>query len=289
MVITVTGATGHIGSELVRLLSERGAATRAVARSAARATSRPGVAWALGDLRDERLLEPLLAGTSRLFLLSDNQQGFGELQVEVVRKARELGVEHVVKVSALGASDHSRSWIGREHWQVEQTLQEAAASSLQWTILRPHAFMQNWLGDVAATARAEGKIYSPIADGKVPYIDARDIAAVAAEVLLAPEAHAGKKHVLTGGEAVGFAEVAGAISEATGRPVVYEPISMERAAERMRAQGVSEPAIEATLALASYQRAGGPTAQVSERVESILGRSPRTVRDFTRDYSAQFA
>jgi len=77
------------------------------------------VAWVLADLGDPRMLESILAGTSRLFLLTDNQPGFGELQVKVIRLARDLGVEHIVKVSALGASDHSRSWIGREHWQVE--------------------------------------------------------------------------------------------------------------------------------------------------------------------------
>jgi uncharacterized protein YbjT (DUF2867 family) len=288
MVITVTGATGLIGSELVRLLSEAGHATRAVSRSAGRIAPRPGVAWVLADLGDPRLLEPILAGTSRLFLLTDNQPGFGELQVKVIRLARELGVEHVVKVSALGASDHSRSWIGREHWQVEQALFESPDSPMRWTILRPHAFMQNWLGEVAQTVRADGKIYSAIEGGKVPYIDARDIAAVAAEVLRHPEGHVNAKRVLTGGEAVGLDQLAEALSSATGKRIVYQPISMEEAGRRMRAQGASEPAIEALLALATYQRAGGATAQVSEHVQQILGRPPRSIRDFARDYGAQF-
>jgi hypothetical protein len=63
---------------------------------------------------------------------------------------------------------------------------------------------------------------------------------------------------------------------------------MEEAGQRMRAQGASEQSIEAMLALATYQRAGGATAQVSEHVQQILGRPPRSVRDFARDYSAQF-
>ena len=125
MVITVMGATGLIGSELVRLLSASGHATRAVGRSPGRITSRPGVAWMLADLRDPLMLESILAGTSRLFLLTDNQPGFGGLQVKIIRLARDLGVEHIVKLSALGASDHSRSWIGREHWQVEQALYDS--------------------------------------------------------------------------------------------------------------------------------------------------------------------
>jgi uncharacterized protein YbjT (DUF2867 family) len=289
MVITVTGATGLIGSELVGLLSRSGAVIRAVTRSAGRITSQPGVAWIQADLRDPRLLEPAFAGTSRLFLLTDNQPGFGELQVAVLRAARELGVEHIVKLSALGASDHSRFWIGREHWHVEQALQESPTSPMTWTILRPHAFMQNWLGDLAETVRAEGKIYSPIEEGKVPYIDARDIAAVAAETLRRPENHVNAKYVLTSGEAIGFADLAEVLSEATGKHIIYQPISMEEAGRRMKAQGASEQSIEAMLALATYQRVGGPTAKVSDHVQQILGRQPRSIRDFARDYSDQFS
>src|SRR2546428_5469915 len=101
-------------------------------------------------------------------------------------------------------------------------------------MLRQHAYMQNWLGDVAESVRAEGLIYSPIGDGRVPFIDTRDIAAVAAEVLLHPEVHVGKKYVLTGGTAVGFADLAGVLSEATGRKITYRPISMEEARARWR-------------------------------------------------------
>lgn len=288
MVITVTGATGLIGGELVRLLSGLGMATRAVTRRVALVESRPGVAWIQADLHDPRMLEPALAGTSRLFLLSDNQPGFGELQVAVLRAAREVGVEHIVKLSALGASDHSLSWIGREHWHVEQALQESPTSPMTWTILRPHAFMQNWLGDLADTVRGEGRIYSPIEEGKVPFIDARDIAAVAAEVLHRPQNHVNATYVLTSGEAIGFDDLAEALSELTGKSISYQPISIEEASRRMKAQGAGDQAVEAMLALATYQRAGGATAKVSSHVQQILGRQPRSIRDFLRDHGTQF-
>src|SRR5918992_4079051 len=235
MVITVTGSTGTIGSELVRLLSEAGAPTRAVYRNAANTRAPTGVVWVKADLRDEAALEPVLAGTTRLFLLSGNDAGFGKLQIETLRAAERVGVEHVVKLSALGASSHSNSGVAREHWEVEQALQQ---STMTWTMLRPHAFMQNWLGEVAESVRADGAIYSPIADGRVPFIDTRDIAGVGAEALLKPEEHAGRRYFLTGGEAVGFADVAAVLSEATGKPVRYVPISMEEARSRMQARGL---------------------------------------------------
>lgn len=286
MVITVTGSTGTIGSELVRLLAKAGAPTRAVYRSARNTRSVQGVVWLNADLRDEAVLEPVLAGTTRLFLLSSNDAGFGKLQIETLEAAQRLGVEHVVKLSALGASNHSNSTIAREHWEVEQAVQRSA---MTWTILRPHSFMQNWLGEVAVSVRTDGAIYSPIAEGRVPYIDTRDIAAVASEALLNPDAHAGQRYFLTGGEAVGFADLAAALTDATGKPVTYRPISMEEARSRMQGRGLPADLIDASLALYAYQKAGGPTAKVSDSVERILGRPPRTIRDFARDHADQFS
>ena len=283
--ITVTGSTGTIGRELVRLLAERGASVRAVYRDAGKASSLPTVERARADLANPVELSAALTGTARLFLLTDNAPGFARIQIAVVDAAAQLGVGHLVKLSALGASDHSHSWIAREHWEVEQAIQH---SSVPWTMLRPHGFMQNWLGDVAESVRAEGVIYSPIGDGRVPFIDARDIAAVAALVLQRPEAHAEKKYVLTGGAAVGLAELAAALTQVTGRTITNRPITMEAARARLAARGMTTSLIDATLAIAAYQRDGGPTATVSPTVERLLGRAPLTIHDFVRDYRTSF-
>lgn len=285
MVITVTGSTGTIGTELVRLLSAAHVPVRAVSRGSGKFARQPGVVWTQADLHDRTVLEPALAGTTRLFLLSSNEAGFGALQTEVVRTAEDLGVTHVVKLSALGASDHSNSSIAREHWMVEQALQQ---TGMTWTILRPHAFMQNWLGEVADSVRRDGKIYSAIEDGRVPFIDTRDIAAVAVEALLHPETHAGHRYFLTGGAAVGYRDLADTLTELTGRAISYQPITLDEARVRMESRGVAPAEIAAMLAIQAYQRAGGPTSIVSDKVERILGRPPRTIQEFARDYAAHF-
>jgi len=285
MIITVIGSTGTIGSELVRLLSQAGAPARAVFRDPKKVQSLPGVAWTQADLRDALALEAAIAGTTRLFLLTDNQPGFAKLQIQILRTAESLGVAHVVKLSALGASDHSKSWIAREHHEVENALQQ---SSMQWTILRPHAFMQNWLGDVAESVRSRGSIESPVGDGRVPFIDTRDIAAVAAEVLLHPEEHVGRKYVLTGGEAVGFDDIARVLTDVTGRKVTYHPIAMDEARSRLESSGLHRDQIDGMLAISAYQRAGGPTSMVSDTVARILGRPPRTIREFFADHAGAF-
>ena len=281
----MTGSTGTIGSELVRLLSAAGVDTRALHRDVRKTRTLANVTWVRADLDDARGLKVALEGTQRLFLVTGNEPDFSRTQIGVVQAAEDLGVKHVVKLSALGASDHSASTIAREHWAVEQALLNAR---LQWTILRPHAFMQNWLGDVAESVGAENVIYAPIGDGRVPFIDTRDIAAVAVEVLLHPEAHVGEKYVLTGSEAIGYADLAGVLSDVTGRTITYRPITPEEARARLAARGVAAAAIDALLAIAAYQRAGGPTAMISPNVERLLGRRPRTIRDFARDYASHF-
>ena len=285
MTFTVTGSTGTIGTELVRLLSEARLPVRSIMRDFSRARPLPHVAWTRADLQDEDLLEPALAGTRRLFLLTGNDPGFGNTQIKVIRAAERVGVEHVVKLSALGASPRTKAGLAREHWEAEQALE---STSMSWTILRPHTFMQNWLGEVATTVREEGAIYAAIGDGQVPFIDTRDIAAVAAQALLNPEAHSGRRYVLTGGEAIGYAALAAAISEATGQKVAYHALSMDEMRARMEGQGVHPEMIDSMLALAAYQKAGGATARVSPSVADILGREPRSIQDFARDYRNYF-
>src|SRR2546422_960669 len=127
--ILVTGATGHIGSELVRLLSGNGASVRAVTRDPQRAQHLPGVDWVKGDLGEAGSLASLFRGADRMFLLTSNSEDMRTLQVNAIRAARAAGVAHVVKVSALGASDHSKSPIGRAHYEAESALQE---SGMAW-------------------------------------------------------------------------------------------------------------------------------------------------------------
>lgn len=284
-IITVIGSTGNIGHELVNLLSASGANVRAVLRNFKRARQLPKVVWLQADISDKEVLETTLAGTDRLFLLTGNRPGFGKTQIDLIKTAEKLGVKHVVKLSALGATPRTKSPLAYEHWEAEQALE---ASSMTWTILRPHAFMQNWLGEVAETVRDEGAIYAAVGDGKVPFIDARDIAAVGAKALLDPETHHEKTYVLTSGVAVGYAELADAISKATGKSVVYNALSMEAMRTRMEKQGISSKMIDSYLALAAYQKAGGATARVSEDVKNVLGREPRSVFDFAQDYRDEF-
>lgn len=230
--IGVMGATGTIGSELVRQLSEDVRAVRAFTR-------RP----------DEQ-------------------------------------VERVVKLSALGATDHSKSIIGLWHYNVERVLRE---SRLDWTILRPHHFMQNLL-DPVTFDREAGVVYSASGDGAIPFIDTRDIAAVAATVLT-EDGHAGRDvHADGPRSGVSYRDARETLARILDRRTLeYRAESLDEAWRRRRGAGQPVWLAAAQLAIAEYQRAGGPTAQTTDTVEAIIGRAPRTVEQFVRDHMGELS
>ena len=281
--ILVTGGTGAIGSELLRLLSHAGVTARALTRNLRKAQTLPGITWVVGDLARPETLATAFEGVEKVFLLTHYLEDMVELQHNAIETARAAGATHVVKVSAFAASDHSNAPIGRWQYQVEKELQ---ASGLDWTMLRPHHFMQNLLAQAEYVIK-DGAIYSPSGDGKIPYIDARDIAAVACVTLTQP-GHVGKKYVLTGSEAISYRQAARIIGAVIGKNVRFVDESPEDARARRIREGVPPAVIESVLAIGAYQRAGGKTVTITTTVADLTGRPPRTVAEFVQEHAAVF-
>lgn len=277
--IGVTGATGTIGSELVRLLSREGHATRAFSRDPTGEPELPNVEWVRADLSDRGGLVDAFGPVDRLFLLTGNTDQMVRLQENAIRAAVESSVDRVVKLSALGATDHSRSVIGLWHYNVEGYLKE---SGLRWTILRPHHFMQNLLAPEVLD-RTAGTVYSASGEGRIPMIDARDIAAVAVRVLTSG-GHDGETCTLTGPEALSYGQATAILSDVLDRPLSYHAQEDDEAWLHLRDAGLPTWLASARLEIARYQRAGGPTERTTDTVERITGEAPRSVRDFAVDY-----
>jgi uncharacterized protein YbjT (DUF2867 family) len=283
--IVVTGATGTIGSAVLRRLSTAGIDTRAFSRDPSRGPSLPHVGWAQADLAEEPdALRPRFEGADRLFLLTGNARNMTQLQTNAVEAAAAAGVDHVVKLSARGAQPGSASAIGRRHHEVEVCLKQ---TNMAWTMLRPHVFMQNLL-DQAGRIRSRGEVRAASGDGRIPFIDTRDIADVAATVLT-EDGHTGRTYVLTGGVALDYHQVAAAIGAATGRTVEYVAEDPEAARARLTAEGVPDWLVESRMALSAYHRAGGETARVTGDVFEITGHPPRSIAQFAYDHRSAFA
>ena len=281
--ILVTGGTGMVGGEVVRLLSQQGVEIRALVRDPWKTKTLPGITWVAGDLSKPETLTTAFAGARTLFLISSIHQDTVAVQHNAIEAARNAGVKHIVKLSAFGASDHSKAPICLWHYQIEKEMQ---VSGMDWTILRPHHFMQNLLGQ-AEYIMDDSVVYSASGDGKIPYIDARDIAAVAAVTLTTP-GHEGKKYVITGSEALSYRDATEIIGKTIGKQLRFVDESPEESRARRIREGYSEGILESALAISAYQRAGGKTVTITNVVADLTGRPPRTFAEFAREYAVAF-
>jgi uncharacterized protein YbjT (DUF2867 family) len=148
----------------------------------------------------------------------------------------------------------------------------------EWAVLRPSWFMQNFTGHhpLAADVRA-GEIVTATGDGRVAFVDASDIAAVAARALLDPVPH-NTDHVITGPEALSYADAAAIITEVTGRPVRHRSVSTAELTER-HATGMPRD-FAALLAGLDEDIRGGAEDRVTTTVQDVTGRPARSFREF---------
>ena len=262
--ILVTGATGKVGSEAVRLLRQRDIPVRALVRSPGRAESlaQAGAEIAQGDLDTPGSIDAAMKGVTSVILVSP---GVPAQEINVIDSAVRAGSGHVVKITSKASAD---SPIARRRGQAEI---EAAltASGLSHTLLRANAYMQNTL--VLAPVIAKTSSFgSSTGAGRLGMIDARDVGAVAAEIAASPAAHAEQAYWLTGPELVSYSDVAAVLSKVLGRPITFRALSPEEDKEAMIRAGLPEPVAEMN-AQAFGLVAAGDAAWVTEDVPALLG------------------
>ncbi|MGI5372352.1 NAD(P)H-binding protein [Streptomyces iakyrus] len=235
--ILVTGATGHIGSALLKELIACGAGpVRAFTRDASRATFPEEVEAVEGDFAKGETLKPALDGVRSLFLPSRTGP-----DADILAAARRAGVEHVVLVSSITVQTHPHLGPAGENLAVERLLQD---SGMDWTVLRPTQFASNalmWAGPI----RDRVAVSAPYADTGLPTIHPADIASVARAALTEP-GHRGRTYALTGPEPVTARQQAEAIAAVLGRDVPFIEISRQEARGPMAAV-FGEDAADAVL------------------------------------------
>ena len=278
--ILVTGATGTIGSFVIELLRDKDADFVALVRSKEKAGSlnEKGIQTVIGDFSDIVSLDKALDGIDKVFLLSVTSPKTPRLQGNVVDIARHKGIKHIVKVSAMGASLDSKIGIARFHAQTEKYIRE---SGVPFTFLQPHSFMQNLIYD-SGTIREQGEIYAQMGDGKIGMVDARDIAAVAVEVLM-HEGHEGKTYMLTGPEAISYYDIADAFTKALGNKVKYIPVTSVDSRSAMLEAGMPGWLVE-DLVEVNREYTAGLASEISHDVEKVTGRKGHTIAEFVNDF-----
>ena len=279
--ILVTGANGNIGSALVPALLDRGVPVRVLVRDTAKAQTAFGdrVEIIAGDLGNVASVKAALNGVEKVFLNTPSLDGFIDLQRPLIDAAASAGVSHLVRISVMGADLTSPISYARGHAALDAYL---ASSSLPWTILAPSGYFQNLLS--SAESIKQGAIYGSAGDGAVGYLDARDIADVAATVLTS-DGHEGLTHTLTGGQAITYTQIAAAFQSEPGHDVAYIDVTPEAFGQTLRGFGLPDSQVEDILALFAVFKAGY-AAIVTPDVAQLLGREPRTIADFVHDYRA---
>jgi len=270
--ILVTGATGNVGRNVVTQLVEAGEKVRAVARNPERVTLPEGVEVVRADLGDPSTLAGALADVERAFLfpVTGATEGF-------LAQAKEL--ERVVLLSSASVTYAEPNEISLRHLAHENVLAE---SGLQWTFVRPGAFMTNdfqWAAGVKA-----GVVRAPYGGAAVAPIDERDIAAVAVRALL-DDAHVGQAYELSGPESLTVAERVRIIGEVLGREVRFEEQDPVEARAQM-IKHVPENVVDGLLAM--FASLVGTTAPVLPGVREVTGREPYSYADWVALHRADF-
>lgn len=276
--ILVTGATGNVGSETVRLLADRQQPVRALMRDASR-LQRAGVDVATGDFDDPGSLDAAMDGVDTVVLVSP---AIPQQEISAIDAAARAGVTHVIKVTSKASAD-SPVERRRGQTQIEQHLQ---ASGLAWTLLRSNAYLQNLLALAPIVKQTSGFVMSA-GDGQVAMVDARDVAAVAATLATHPSGHAGATYWPTGPALITYTDVANELSSTLGHPVQYRRISPADHRELMIRAGVPEH-VATSNAQAFGLIAEGDAAWRSDDVLTITGRAPRSLRAFISEFAPAF-
>lgn len=279
--ILVTGATGTVGSEVVKLLCARGVVPIALVHSPEKVGSvHEGCSEVrVADFHDERDTQDACVRIDKLLLINPLAPDQVELGERLVEAADAAGVGHIVKLSVIGAELEPGILFGRWHREIEVAIEK---SGIPHTFLRPNGFMQNMAGSWGATISRDGKFYLPTGDAAVSWIDARDVAVAGVEALL-DEGFDGRVLTLTGPEAITYKDVAAIISDVTGRRVEYVDIPEEAARASLAAAGIPEPLLTGITEQWAVQKAGYSSIVTTDFADAA-GVPPRSFGAFARDY-----
>ena len=282
--ILVTGATGRVGYHVLEALADARADVTAMVRVDAKAADLPGTPQHVVASFDDPPPAEILRGFDQVFLLSPAIEEQAELETVFIDALVAAGHgPHVVKIAADGFADPGcdvRFMLS--HRQVAAHLD---ATGLPVTYLASALYMEDLLA-TADTVREAGEVSVPAGHGRVGFVAASDVAAVAARVLTSPD-HAGATYVVTGPEALRFKDVAARVSAVFAREVDYTDQAPERARELMLASGVSPWRADGNLELFDWIRQGGAD-NVTATVREVTGADPQPVHDWLEESREEF-
>jgi NAD(P)H dehydrogenase (quinone) len=286
-VITVTGGTGTVGAALTRRLLREGAQVRVLTRDPSRAAGILGDARGLDlahvDFDDPGSLHAAFRGSRQAFVSMGTSQRQVKDEKALIDAAAAAGVSHLVNLSVGGAGSAFASNILEWHTEIDRYL---ATRALSPTTIRPATFLDTILR-VASSSVIAGTWGGHAGNGRAAFIDSRDVADVAAVILLeGAERHAGRQYDLTGPEPVTMQDLAAQFSAALGRTVRYHYRSRAEQRAVLESAGLPALRVEVLLSLDDLTRAG-LYAVPAPATRALTGQQPRPVADLVTQRLAE--
>ncbi|GHH42702.1 NAD(P)H-binding protein [Lentzea cavernae] len=259
----VLGATGKTGRRVAARLRLRGTPTRTASRS-----SDTRFDWTAPETWDAAL-----RGIDTVYVVPPGVPGPVH---DFIPRAEAAGVRRLVLLSGHGADTWGDSTFGLDMRSAEDAVR---ASALEWTVLRPSNFNQNFDEDVFHAPLLAGRLALPAGTVPEPFIDLEDVADAVVTVLTEPGKHAGKTYELTGPRSITFSEAVELISRASGLPIDYEQISPAAYTATLVEAGLAEAdAGHVTAMFVLMER--GLLASTTDDLAAVVGRPPRTFEDY---------
>jgi len=283
--ILVSGATGGIGGEVCRLLKEAGTPFRALCRKQEQVESlaTKGINAVRGDFDRPETLAAAMQGIDTMFLITPPTQQQVAQETAAIDAAKEAGVSRIVKISASDGNVRSPVPWAKAHARIDHHLR---ASGIGWTILKPTAFMQNFLWFKDPIAR--GFLPQVAGKGSVSWVDTRDVARVAAAVLT-EDRHEGATYFLTGPETLDMKAAAGRLSKVLGHKVRYLDLPSPLFWGLLRLTGNSGWTAKGLVVQFADVVAGHHDIDPTFEIERLTGTPPHDFTDFLLHHRAQFS
>jgi len=276
--ILITGATGNVGREIIKILHEQQHSVRAAVVSDEDAKRlADSIPYQRFDFTDAGTYQETFTGVKKMFLMRPPHISNIERDMKpAIDYAIQSGVEHIVFLSLLGAEKNKIV----PHAKVEKILLD---SPVDYTLLRCGFFMQNLSTTHRQDIQEHSDIFIPAGKGKTAFIDVRDIAAVAAKTLMEP-GHERQVYPLTGSEALDYYQVAEIMTQHLGRSIVYSNPSLPHFFWRFWRRGYPFGYIGVVSAIYLTTRFGMADT-ITPHTEELLGRAPITLKQFVQDFS----
>jgi uncharacterized protein YbjT (DUF2867 family) len=282
--LLITGASGNVGTAIVDALANDSELVAVAAVQSPHQYSQAHDRHARApdavrlDFHDASTFKAALDGVDTVFLLRPPAiSDVGTTLNRFITVAASMSVRHVVFLSVQGAEKNRII----PHHRVEAHL---AKTHIGRTVLRPGFFANNFGDAYRDDIRHDSRVFVPAGDGRVSFVDARDLADAFLHIVRNPEPHLGQGYTLTGSRSYGFADAAVILSRVLNRPIRYEAASLWKYVAHLRARKLPlAQVLVQTVLHANLRRGAGST--VDPTMQRLLGRASRTLEEYLTDYA----